>query len=76
MRWEFSSAGRASRLHREGREFEPLNSHQLNRLLRRFFYWCGVANLRGASLAQIVRGSELLIVRLAVVSVGSLTAKN
>lgn len=28
-RWALSSAGRASRLHREGREFEPLSAHQL-----------------------------------------------
>ena len=27
-RWALSSAGRASRLHREGREFEPLSAHQ------------------------------------------------
>ena len=27
-RWVLSSAGRASRLHREGREFEPLSAHQ------------------------------------------------
>ena len=40
------------------------------------FLWCGVANLRGARLAQIVRGSELLIVRLAVVSDVLLTAKS
>lgn len=31
MRWALSSAGRASRLHREGREFEPLSAHHLNK---------------------------------------------
>ena len=30
--WALSSVGRASRLHREGREFEPLSAHQLIKL--------------------------------------------
>ena len=42
MRWALSSAGRASRLHREGREFEPLSAHQLKKPpMGGFFNWKG-----------------------------------
>lgn len=38
MRWALSSAGRASRLHREGREFEPLSAHHLNSCRKAVFF--------------------------------------
>ena len=38
MRRALSSAGRASRLHREGREFEPLSAHQSETIRKGGFF--------------------------------------
>ncbi len=51
-----SSVGRASRLHREGREFEPLSAHQLKTTFQGgFFVWALGENSRDGSLTTSER---------------------